>query len=177
MSNILVMMRIRRRTVVIKTVMVVMMMVFVGGAHVRLSLSTTYYKNCFNFNSFVNLYWYFTRYVLSSTVISICIYFDIGIGMKVCRWWYSRVQETVIQSRCGGVTKIASRWGGGGAGHTLVVPSDITNMFEPRQMVVYYVSRGSLPYIGGRFVHFSHFMVNLSLKFLFELAKITRMLN
>ena len=82
------MMRIRRRTVVIKTVMVVMMMVFVGGAHVRLSLSTTYYKNCFNFNSFVNLYWYFTRYVLSSTVISICIYCDIGIGMKVCRWWY-----------------------------------------------------------------------------------------
>ena len=72
----------------IKTVMVVMMMVFVGGANVRLSLSTTYYKNCFNFNSFVNLYWYFTRYVLSSTVISICIYFDIGIGMKVCRWWY-----------------------------------------------------------------------------------------
>ena len=75
--------------------------------------------------------------------------------------WYSQEQETVIQSRRGGVTKIASRWGGGGAGHILVVPSDITNMFEPRQMlVVYHVSRGSLPLIGGTIVGLSIFPIS-----------------
>ena len=76
------------------------------------------------------------------------------------RCWYSQEQETVIQSRRGGVTKIASRWGGGGAGHTLVVPSDITNMFEPRQMlVVYYVPRGFMPFIGGTIVGLSIFLI------------------
>ena len=39
--------------------------------------------------------------------------------------WYSQEQETVIQSRRGGVTKIASRSVRGGGGHTLVVASDI----------------------------------------------------
>ena len=50
--------------------------------------------------------------------------------------------------------------GGGRAGHTLVVPSDITNMFEPRQMVVYYVSRGSLPFIRGTIVGLSIFLIS-----------------
>ena len=51
---------------------------------------------------------------MASRSIKINIIDNIGfISMRVCRcrWFSQPVQETVIQSRRGGVTKIASRWG------------------------------------------------------------------
>ena len=39
-----------------------------------------------------------------------------------------------------GVTKIASRWGGGGAGHTLVVPLDITKVLNPAKCCWYTIT-------------------------------------
>ena len=129
---------------------------------------------------FCQYFWWFLSIFVLILVLLVLVLFVlisvllvwVGLPMPVV---FSGVQETVIQSRRVGVTKIASRWGRGAS--LLPYIGGAASDIEPAKYWWDIMWRGSLPYtLGGSLrseefhtsVHVAHFMVHLS--------KITRML-